>query len=59
MSEANGKVCCNCKHCIRIREGGACYCECDVSGEYLHYEQVMTDWCRHWAKERKDGETDG
>lgn len=56
MSEANGKVCCNCKHCIRIREGGACYCKCEIIDKFLHYTQVMTGWCRHWAKEKKEVE---
>lgn len=53
MSEENGKVCCNCRHNKRYHdEGGMVYCECQVSGKWLGYIQVMTGWCRHWAKER-------
>lgn len=63
MSEQNGKVCCNCRHCIRKKSyvgmlnGGymvACYC--DIDSSYLGYIVVMTHWCRHWSKERdKEG----
>ena len=56
MSAENGKVCCNCRHCIRERDedGGSVYCICEVSGDYLEYIRVMEGWCRHWAKEKED-----
>lgn len=66
MSVENGKVCCNCHHCIRewtdgycrIREwtDGYCRCRCEVSGEYLGYVRVMEGWCRHWSRERRTDE---
>ena len=60
MSEANGKVCCNCRHNIRSynREYNQIVCHCEIKHEYLSYIQVMEGWCRHWAKEKKDGERD-
>ena len=57
MSEANGKVCCNCRHNIRHRdEEDMCHCECEVKGKWLSYLKVMTGWCRYWAKERNNKE---
>lgn len=54
MSEENGKVCCNCRHCERYHDenGLVTHCECEVSGKWLGYVQVMEYWCRHWAKEK-------
>lgn len=54
MSEKNGKVCCNCRHCIRKGEIGSISCYCDINGAYLGYISVMTKWCRRWAKEKRD-----
>ena len=56
MSVENGKVCCNCRHCIRVRNEETLYteCHCEISGVYLSYQSVMGDWCRHWAKEQED-----
>lgn len=57
MSEANGKVCCNCRHNIRIIEKDYFACYCEIQERYLHhYAEVMEGWCRHWAKERSDKE---
>lgn len=56
MSAENGKVCCNCRHDIRMEDekyGTVCYCE--VRKYNMSYMQVMEGWCRHWAKE-KEGE---
>lgn len=59
MSVENGKVCCNCRYCIRERDEETLYtkCHCEVSGEYLGYLSVMSDWCMHWSreKEKNDG----
>ena len=63
MSESNGKVCCNCRHCKRkrcaFRIEGAFITQtyCDVDNRYIGYVECMEGWCRHWAKERevKDG----
>ena len=51
MSIENGKVCCNCRHCIRKHNvyGFVDYCYCDIDDWHLSYEQVMTRWCRHWS----------
>lgn len=58
MSEENGKVCCNCRHNKRYHVEDMCYCECEVSGKRLGYIQVMTGWCRHWAKEKPQAESE-
>lgn len=54
MSEANGKVCCNCRHCIRVENGHGNHitCKCDVDGKYLTYLDVMSFWCRRWARDK-------
>lgn len=54
MSEVNGKVCCNCRHCKRVKEDNRTVCRCDLDNRYLGYLTVMGHWCRRWAKERKD-----
>lgn len=55
MSVKNEKVCCNCRHNIRKRDiHDRIICECEVSGKWLGYLQVMTGWCRHWAKEKEE-----
>ncbi len=56
MSEENGKVCCNCRHNARKKDiyNGGTICVCDIDDRYLGYIEVMTGWCRHWAKERGD-----
>lgn len=55
MSVENGKVCCNCRHNIRKKETMCrtemINCYCDIDGKYLSYAEVMTGWCRQWAKE--------
>lgn len=56
MSIENEKVCCNCKH-KRNKGDDKIYCWCNFTGRYLSYAEVMTGWCRHWAKER--GDTNG
>ena len=60
MSEANGKVCSNCRHCIRkksyvgmLNGGYKVICHCDIDGVYLAYITVNTYWCRHWAKDKE------
>jgi len=54
MSAENGKVCCNCRHCIREQEGGCTHCKCEINNRYLSYASVMEGWCRRWAKEKED-----
>lgn len=57
MSEENGKVCCNCRHNIRKPEKDHIVCYCEVQdNKYMGYIEVMTGWCRHWAKEVRDKE---
>jgi hypothetical protein len=59
MSEENGKVCCNCRHCIRYQKGGQINyvtCHCDIDGSWLSYITVMTHYCRHWSKEKGGSE---
>lgn len=52
MSEKNGRVCCNCRHCKRVKEDNRTVCRCDLDNSYLGYLTVMEHWCRHWAKEK-------
>jgi len=57
MSVENGKVCCNCNHCMRI--GGKINpvtCCCDIDGSWLSYVTVMTYWCRHWSIDKAESE---
>ena len=53
MSEKNGKVCCNCRRCKRVKEKGQVACYCEIDNRYLPYITVMTYWCRRWAKDKK------
>ena len=54
MSEKNGKVCCNCRHNIRKGEIGSIECYCDIDNHYIGYIDTFEHWCRHWAKEKKN-----
>lgn len=53
MSAENGRVCCNCCHCIRSRDEkyGIVVCRCEVFSRYLSYADVMATCCERWAKE--------
>jgi len=53
MSDANGKVCCNCKHNIRTDSGAYIRCHCDIDGHYIGYVECFEHWCRRWAKSHK------
>ena len=55
MSAENGKVCCNCRHCIRSRDKkyDIIVCRCEINKIYLSYAEVRSGWCRHWAKDRR------
>ena len=59
MSEQNGKVCANCRHCIRKvlseeEHSRVIGCVCEIDEHYIGYVECMEGWCRHWAKEKKD-----
>lgn len=56
MSVENGKVCCNCRHNIREHNGPYTYCRCEVKDAYIGYIDVMSYWCRHWSKEKEEGD---
>lgn len=51
MSEKNGKVCCNCRHNIRIEGEGNIQCHCNITDHWIGCLQCMTRWCKHWSKE--------
>ena len=55
MSAENGKVCCNCRHNIRMKdnEGKLIHCYCEVQDMNMAYVWVMEGWCRHWASDEK------
>ena len=57
MSVENGKVCCNCRHCIRSHDDkyDIVICRCEVYDRYLSYADVMASVCKRWAK-KKEGE---
>jgi hypothetical protein len=56
MSVKNGKVCCNCRHCIRNQDKkyNIVACRCEVFDEYLGNAEVMMRYCKRWAKEKED-----
>ena len=56
MSVENGKVCCNGRHCKRIakQHGTIIESRCDRDIAYLSYTNVLSYWCRHWAKESEN-----
>lgn len=56
MSVETGKVCCNCRHCIRSHDDkyDMTVCRCEIDNEQLSYMQVMAGWCKHWSKERRE-----
>ncbi len=55
MSVENGKVCCNCRHCVRYPVGNriVAHCECEITRKRLGYVHVMEGWCRRWAKDKE------
>ena len=55
MSVENGKVCCNCRHNIRLVETvyqAIIECHCDIDNHYIGYVECMEYWCKHWSKEK-------
>ena len=54
MSVENGRVCCNCRHNVRIQDEkySTIYCHCEIHDYNMSYAQVMEGWCRRWSKER-------
>ena len=54
MSAENGKVCCNCRHCIRSRDEkyDITVCRCEEHDRYLSYAEIMGGWCKAWKKEK-------
>ena len=57
MSAENGKVCCNCRHCIRqwdIEDKGMCQTYCEIDKHYIGYVECHEGWCRHWSRDNID-----
>lgn len=54
MSAENGKVCCNCRHCIRSHDEkyDITVCRCEKYDRYLSYAEIMGGWCKAWKKEK-------
>lgn len=52
MSEKNGKVCCSCGNCERIKLGNAVSTICAIDGHYIGYVECFEHWCRHWKREK-------
>ena len=57
MSVETGKVCCNCRHCIRNRDEkyDMTVCRCEKYDRYLSYAEIMS-WCK--ARKEKDEKED-
>lgn len=53
MSVETGKVCCNCRHNIRIEEDNYVHCHCEIKDKNMGYIEVMEGWCRRWASDEK------
>lgn len=55
MSVENGRVCCNCRHCIRSRDDkyNMIVCRCEVFDRYLSYAQVLAGCCERWEEENE------
>lgn len=53
MEKERKRVCCNCGHCIRVKdsEGMVKYNQCEIDGKYLGYIDTMEGWCRRWCKD--------
>lgn len=54
MTVDNGRVCCNCDHCIREHDyifGTVCHCEEDE--HYIGYTKCMSDCCERWKPEER------
>ena len=53
MSAENGKVCCNCRHCIRKRDEETLYtrCHCEVDGHYIGYVECHEGVCKYWSED--------
>lgn len=58
MSVENGKVCCNCRHNIRVQDekDKMTHCYCEIRDYNMSYAQVMEGWCRRWVKEKEKEE---
>lgn len=56
--EGEDRVCCNCGHNIRTPQKTYIDCNCDIDGHYIGYIDNFDCWCRHWARERRNDESD-
>lgn len=56
MSAENGKVCCNCRHCIRsnFKKYHMIVCRCEKHGRHLSYADIMGGWCKEWEKKEDE-----
>lgn len=45
------RCCCNCRHCIRIRNKNGTYMhnECEIDKHYIGYVDTFCCWCHRWA----------
>ena len=52
MSE--NRVCCNCRHNIRIKEvDGRIKCECEIDHSYIGYVACMNYKCDKWESDEE------
>lgn len=52
------KVCCSCRHNIRIGDLANIKCFCELDNHYIGYVECMTMRCRRWAKNREVDDAD-
>lgn len=45
------RVCCNCRHNIRIPKRDTIECRCEIDNHYISYCECMSGWCKRWAKD--------
>lgn len=47
------RVCCNCRHNIRVPARSGIETHCEIDGHWISYLECMSGWCRRWAKDHK------
>lgn len=56
--EEKHRCCCNCKHNIRKPKKTFVECYCEIDGHYISYVGTFEGWCRRWAKDNLQLESD-
>ena len=53
--EKRKRICCNCGHCLRIKDdrGIGKHNQCGIDSHYIGYIETFDGWCNRWCKEHK------